>query len=309
MLLLTRTVRIALLPALLVATASWGMRCDLVSRPEAARCLDLTKLDQTTFVVPSSTTRIPTDALVLCGKPASVPAPTDIVYVVDQTVSMKPTALFVSGTDTSGWFECNQNNNPRTPAIAYKPGTLDFHGSSVRIIAPETPFETVKSVCSVAGDPFSARETAIQTALRTQAEKAPASHAATVNFARTILTSQTSTTSLADPAGLAALLASVPNTNSSGTYYENPLAWSRILLYGGHSGAKVVAASPNVKKAVIFLSDGRPGSSKWADGLKASASVAYEDANWTTDSSAIRCVPTNRGKPGPTPPTPTCCSP
>lgn len=279
------TVRIAI-PCLFAAGAAHsGLRCDLVSRPEAAHCLDLAQLDRSSLVVPGSTTRIPTDALVLCGQPATVPDPTDIVYVVDQTTSMKPTAILVNGTDTSGWYECNSNGNPSTPKITYS-GKQEFHGLTVNIISPAFSEAAVRSVCNVAGDPYSARSTAIQTALATQAEKAPLSLAATVNFSKSLVSTQDTMTRLSDPSGLAALMASIPLSWTSGTNYENPLAWARVLLYGGTSGARTIPASPHAQKAVIFLSDGRPAS-KWADGLAAIAAVQAQGATWTTSSSQI----------------------
>lgn len=282
----TTTLKIpAFLLCWVAGAATAGQRCDLVSRPEISRCLDLAKLDQTSLMVPASTTRIPTDALVLCGKPASVPEPTDIVYVVDQTLSMKPTAILIHGADTSGFYECNQNGNPTNPRVTYS-GTRSYHGLTVDVIAPGFTEATIRSVCNVAGDPQSARSTAIQTALRTQAEKAPASFAATINFSKSIVSTQDSMTLLSNPVGLAGLLASIPNTWASGTSYENPLAWSRVLLYGGRSGATAIPASKNARKAVIFLSDGRP-SSGWEKGLSARASVAYDGSTWTTDSTRI----------------------
>jgi hypothetical protein len=279
-----KTLGLALPGAILLVLATHpraATRCDLVS--QAPRCLDLASLDGATVQVPAATTRIPASGLVLCGIPGSVPPPTDIVYAVDQTASMVPTAILPGTEDTSGWYECNKSLS--SPKITFV-DTLLFHGQSVGLITPGTPLDTLKKVCKVAGDPYSVRSSTIQSAIATQAAAAPGSYAATVNFGPGI-TSQDSMTSLSSAANIAALQASIPLNGFSGTNYEIALTWARILLYGGHSATRTIPPSKDPNKAIIIISDGRPSAGTWKNFLKATTSVKVGDTTWTTDAPPI----------------------
>jgi hypothetical protein len=255
-------------------------RCDLVSQPGPSKCLDLSQLDRSTIRVPANTTRIPSGGLSVCGIPGSVIAPTDIVYVVDQTASMKPTVIQSEGKDTTGWYECGKT-------VTTLPGTIQFHGNSVAVADSTMTHATLLANCKVAGDPYTVRSSTIQSAIQTQAALAPVSYAATIQFGPTIWGKPTPMTSLANQSGIDSLLKSVPLGALSGTNYEAPLEWARILLYGGHSSTGVVPASPDRNKAVVIISDGRPSKGVWQNALKAVDTITQGGAKWTGDSASV----------------------
>ncbi|MCB9497717.1 MAG: VWA domain-containing protein [Fibrobacteria bacterium] len=208
----------------------------------------------------------------------------DIVYVVDQTISMKPTEITIEGKDTVGWYECNRFDSlPEITTI----GSIDsFHGLRVNVIDPKFSNSEVGSVCAMAGDPYSVRGIAVQEAIKAQANEAPASYAATINFAGKIVSTQNSMTELADTSAFSKLMNSVQLTYASGTHYEEPLAWARILLEGGHTEGSVVPstmpASRNAQKAIILISDGKPNKS-WIKGLEDTATAVLDGIVWKTD--------------------------
>ncbi|MEK7393422.1 MAG: vWA domain-containing protein [Fibrobacterota bacterium] len=258
-----------------------GQRCDLVSQTQ---CLDVSKLDGATIQVPLSTTRISTKGLNLCGVAGSSPEPTDIVYVMDQSISMVPTAILPGAEDTSGWFECNRN--VKDPVIKYV-DTVLFHGSKVSVVKPGTSYADLRKACSVAGDPYSVRLTTVQNAVRFQAEKSPNSYASIVSFHGEMDAAQMSMTQLSTPAKLNSLLGAVPLMSNSGTNYEEPLTWARIQLYGGKSGETVIAPSVDASKAIIMISDGYPNTGTWENALRASNKVEWDGKTWTTSSNII----------------------
>jgi hypothetical protein len=110
------------------AYAAAPTRCDLVSQASASKCLDLALLDGSTLRVPSNTTRIPSTALNLCGIPGSTPPPTDIVYIVDQSTSMRPNLILPGAEDTSGLVRVQPNG----PNLARNHRFPWFHGFGCR---------------------------------------------------------------------------------------------------------------------------------------------------------------------------------
>jgi len=254
-----------------------GQRCDLVSKTQ---CIDLANLDGASIQVPLSTTRISSKGLNICGVAGSKPEPTDIVYILDQTVSMVPTAILPGAEDTSGWFECDNS------VIQYV-DTVMFHGKEVGVVKPGTSYSELRSVCQVAGDPYSVRLSTVQNAIKFQAGKSPESYASIVSFNKTVDAAQMTMTSLSTPAGVQSLLGAVTLKENSGTNYEDPITWGRIQLYGGYSGATTIAPSVDSNKAIIMISDGRPNNGTWQDALKATNTVAWSGKTWTTSSSRI----------------------
>lgn len=268
--------------SLLVSGGTYAaeQRCDLVS---TNRCMDIGALDGATVRVPAVTTRISSEGLNICGIPGSVPPPTDIVYIVDQTISMVPTVILPGSEDTSGWFDCNRTK--ASPAIKYV-DTIQFHGQTVGVASPTTKYADLKSVCSVAGDPYQVRVSTVQNAIRFQAAKAPTSYASIVSFSSTIKASQTMTP-LSTPLGVQGLLNSLTVKANSGTNYEDPITWARIQLFGGSSGATAIAPSVDPSKAVIMISDGRPNSGTWQNALEPTNTVKVGGKTWTTAAPSI----------------------
>lgn len=261
--------------------------------------MDISRLDGASFRVPPATTRLSTDGLNICGIPGSVPEPTDIVYIMDQSTSMIPRMILPGTEDTSGWFECNQS--VKNPVIKYI-DTIDFHGNTVAVAAPGTTIADMRAVCKLAGDPYSVRLSTIQNAVRFQAEKSPQSYASIVSFHGAMDGAQMAMTQLSTPASVQSLLDAVPLKATSGTNYEEPLTWARIQLYGGSSGKNnVIAPSADSNKAIILISDGEPNTGTWQNALKANNSVEWNGKNWTTTSTRIPPVYTiflGTGTPG-----------
>lgn len=269
---MTRQPVFAVLAALpLSLHAAPAQRCDLVSVADTTKCLDLSKLNGATLRVPTNTTRIPADGLSLCGLPGSVPPPVDIVFAVDQTASMVPTAIFASAEDTSGWYECNDDKDE--PQIKYVGSSIDFHGNTVKIVDPSTPIANLRAVCKVAGDPYNVRVAAMQTAIRSHASASPLSSGATIDFGPGVGSFQPMTAYSAT-GGIANLVNSLKLQALSGTNYEATLTWGRIQLFGGTSATGgTIAPSPHADRAIILLSDGRPSKGTWQKALDSSASI------------------------------------
>lgn len=258
-----------------------GQRCDMVSQD---RCMDITTLESATIRVPLTTTRLSPEGLNLCGIPGTIPEPTDIVYIMDQSTSMVPQMILPGAEDTSGWFECN--NRVLVPMIRYV-DTIMFHGQSVAVAAPTTTLADMSSVCSIAGDPYSVRLSTVQNAIRFQADKSPSSYASVVSFHGNMDAAQMTMTQLSTPAKVQGLLNAVPLMSTSGTNYEEPLTWARIQLYGGTSGATTIAPSADTSKAIIMISDGQPNAGFWQNSLRATNSVTWNGKVWTTSSPRI----------------------
>jgi hypothetical protein len=263
-----------------------GQRCDLVSQ---AQCLDVATLDGATIQVPLSTTRISTKGLNLCGVAGSVPPPTDIAYILDQTGSMVPTAIFPGSEDTTGWFECNCTNctDPvASPVIKYI-DTIQFHGYKVSVVDPATKYGDLQTACKVAGDPYSVRLSTVQNAIRFQASKSPQSYASIISFHGVLDDVQMTMTPLSTSQSVENLVTSIPLKSGGGTNYEEPITWARIQLYGGKSGNTIVAPSVDSNKAIIMISDGRPNQGKWREALAPTNTVDWNKKTWTTTSTRI----------------------
>lgn len=277
----------------LSAVSRGAERCDLVAR----RCLDFADKTSASVTMPASTTRIPTDGMILCNIPGSTPRPTDIVYIVDQSTSMKPTAIHVSGKDTTGWYGCNGDARRFTCT-----GSVAFHDAMVCQIPSSTAISTILSAdCKEAGDTYSARAAAVYASIRSQAASAPGTYAATINFNRGVSATQASMTRL-DAAGVDRLLTTVPLNTGSYTNYEAPLEWARILLNGGSNLARgtMIPASSSAGKAVILISDGHPNDGDWQNALGAvdtvtmaasmfpgAANAAAYEGKWTGSSPSV----------------------
>jgi len=251
--------------------------------------LDVATLDGATIQVPLSTTRISTKGLNLCGVAGSVPPPTDIAYILDQTGSMVPTAIFPGSEDTTGWFECNCTNctDPvASPVIKYI-DTIQFHGYKVSVVDPATKYGDLQTACKVAGDPYSVRLSTVQNAIRFQASKSPQSYASIISFHGVLDAVQMTMTPLSTSQSVENLVTSIPLKSGGGTNYEEPITWARIQLYGGKSGNTIVAPSVDSNKAIIMISDGRPNQGKWREALAPTNTVDWNKKTWTTTSTRI----------------------
>lgn len=260
-------IALAIFGLVLSSTSFGAQRCDLVAR----RCIDFASGTSASVTVPANTTRIPVDGMVLCHVAGSTPTPTDIAYIVDQSTSMKPTAIQAVGKDTTGWYECGGGKKFTCT------GSISFHGAQVCQI-PSTLDESsiLAAGCKEAGDAYSARAEAVYAAIRSQADRVPGSYAATINFNHGVWSTQTAMTKL-DAAGVNRLLTTVPLDVGNYTNYEAPLDWARILLGGGtNANGTSIAASPSAGKAILLISDGHPNDGDWQKALDAVDTVAME---------------------------------
>lgn len=261
-----------------------GARCDLLSArvTDTSSCIDVSTLDGATLRVPARTTRISTDGLILCGKKEQTADPMDIVYVVDQSGSMLPNAIVVTGTDTLAFY------NGGTDMIDVNTPTTEYHGVNVFVI-PSSLAAAAKSRYSEAGDPTSIRDQLVKDAIAQQAKLSPGSEAAWVPFSG--LLKRRYMVDLSDTAATTTLMQTIKNYNWGGTTYSGPIAWARLILNGGTSAtapSSPMSGSKNRRKAIIMISDGEPtDSTDYLKDLLPTATVKDSLGNvWTTSSAA-----------------------
>lgn len=256
-----------------------GARCDLVSAAVAdtASCIDVSSLDGTTLLVPARTTRISTRGLILCGRAEQTTDPMDIVHVVDQSNSMLPNSIAVTGSDTLAFYDCG------SPFIDANTPTTTYHGVPVFVI-PSAMAASAKAACNEAGDPTSIRDQLVKDAIVQQAKLSPGSEAAWIPFAT--LVKKRYMVDLSNAAATTALLQTIQNYQWGGTSYGGPIAWARLLLNGGTSTTATAAmpGSKNPRKAIFMISDGEPTDTlAYLRDLQANATVKDSLGNtWTT---------------------------
>jgi len=243
-------------------------RCDLVGRDTTVsgnptafkRCLDLSALDGKTVNVPLNVTRIDNDGLSLCKNSVQSGGNADIVYVYDNSGSM-------AGYTSSSGGKANRRawvGNGGADTLFY----YDDAGCSNKGISGSVVFsrwdptgtalvqDTVSRLSDNAGctdysgDPFNTRGRAFRLGIQDQAARAPSSTAGIMSF-----TSSVGTTQQPLPLSSSANLNSVQNqilaNASGGTNYAPPITQANTWLANS-------SIAPNPKKAIIFLSDGRP---------------------------------------------------
>lgn len=242
-----------------------GPRCDLVSAPQTdtTACLDVSLLDGNTLVVPAGVTRLSSNGLVLCGKKEQGTDPMDIVYVVDQSASMTPQSILPLGKDTLAFYDC------AAPSlmVANPVVDLNYHGQAVMVIAGADS-TYARTRCNQAGDGTGIRSQIAQDAIRQQARLSPASQGAYVPFS--LMYTSSGMVNLSDTGARGSLLRSIVNQQWTGTGYENPIGWARILLDGGNvigGSPSVVPPSKNARKAIVMISDGEPTDADWATSI------------------------------------------
>jgi len=245
--------------------------------------MDVAKLDGTSHSLPGSVTRLSTQGLVLCeGGGAKAPG-TDIVYIIDQSGSMtsfkESQFILPHGKDTLNFKGCS---SWKSGGKTY-PGTVplvEYLGYSVKLL-DSTWFDSAMANCEPSGDPYQARANVVQAAIVKQSQLAPSSQAAWIGFGTSYQSSKMF--GLGAAASRDSLVSDVIRQNLDKTYYAPPVGWARAMLQGAVNGSKVMAPSPNKRKAIIMVSDGAPND--WTDVapmLLGGAKVKAPDgATWT----------------------------
>lgn len=242
-------------------------RCDLVGRDTTIsgnttafkKCLDLSALDGKTVNVPSNVTRIDNDGLSLCKGAVTSGGDADIVYVYDNSGSMRGYTsnsrdrsyrrAWVSsdGTDTLFYYDDGDCSETTTSGwvvfMRWTPdGTAMARDSVSRLVS--------RTGCThFAGDPYNARGQALWAGLKRQSDEAPTSTAGIMAFTETVDYFQRPLSM--SPANLTILQNNILANSRGGTSYRPPIDSAKLWLTSS-------SITSNPKKAIVFISDGRP---------------------------------------------------
>ncbi|MBW8889725.1 MAG: chitobiase/beta-hexosaminidase C-terminal domain-containing protein [Fibrobacteres bacterium] len=233
-------------------------RCDLVGRDTTVsgnpasfkRCLDLSSLDGKTVNVPLNVTRIDNDGLSLCKGAVQAGGDADIVYVYDNSGSMRAGSAYInSGTgDTTYYYDvCGTSAGD---SISF----YQWNDNGTSQVLRKIPHLSANGGCSnISGDPYNARARAFYLGIQDQAARAPQSTAGIMGF-------ENGTEPVVRPrvlnstANITAVQGGINTAFTGGTNYNPPLDSARKWL-------TTSTITSNPKKAIIFLSDGRPSDS------------------------------------------------
>lgn len=240
----------------LAQAQSGPLRCDVVGVPKVQpdgsihrACLDLTRLQGDTLVLPRNATRFAEDGLALCKGAVREGGLADIAYILDQSGSMYANYMHVHPTtgDTT-FFEnlggCSTMRERDTVGRA----TLLFEESGTQRIKVLNPARSIAGCNAYAGDPYGQRGVAFRNAIQYQSEISPSSTAGYLGFNsgvtdRQVLLALT-------PANVQTLKNSIV-MRSGGTNYGPPLDTAKRWMNNA-----TLTQTP--KQAIIFLSDGKP---------------------------------------------------
>src|SRR5690606_11678772 len=236
-------------------------RCDLVGRDSTIsgnpvpfkRCLDLAGLDGKTVQVPSNVTRIDNDGLSLCKGSVQSGGDVDLVYIYDNSLSMLSAVAYVNTTtnDTSFYYrnsDC-QSASPhaQSPTVTF----LSWNAAGTALESRTIPRLASNTGCNeMAGDPYNTRGRAFRLGITDQGARASQSSAGILSFSVNVgsirrpwvLNSQANTDYIRD--GISAI------SSGTSTNYGPALDTAKKWLTG--------PLTSNPKKAIIFLSDGKP---------------------------------------------------
>jgi hypothetical protein len=241
-------------------------RCDLAGRDTTVsgnpatfkRCLDLSALDGKTVNIPSNVTRIDNDGLSLCKGVVQAGGDADIVYVYDNSGSMRANYAYVDLTlnDTTFYYDAGGCSGSDSGTVSF----YQWNDAGTSQVLRSITRRTSRSGCTnLSGDPYNSRSRAFYLGIQEQASRAPQSTAGVIGF-------DGSTRPVVRPLRLNSatnvnnILSGINTAFSGGTSYRPPMDTAKNWLSSS-------AITPNPKKAIIFLSDGRP-----TDGYTAPAS-------------------------------------
>ncbi|HLP40190.1 MAG TPA: vWA domain-containing protein, partial [Fibrobacteria bacterium] len=241
---------------LLGVGSAWpqARRCDLVGRDTVVsgvgykRCLDLSALDGDTLIIPSNVTRIDNDGLSLCKSSVQSGGNADIIYVYDNSGSMRSSYAWInsSGTDTLYYENTYGCSNSSTD------GTVNFtvYNASGTGSVTRTAYRLVSNTgcTSTSGDPYYARGRAMRLGIEYQAQRAPTSSAGIMSFTNSVANVRRPLF-LNSAANISSIQSGINVVSDGGTNYRAPLDSSKRWL--------TTSITSNPRKAIIFLSDGR----------------------------------------------------
>ena len=242
------------------AQAQTGRRCDLQGRDTTLtgnpttfkRCLDLTGLNNQIVTVPLNVTRIDNDGLSLCKGSVQAGGDVDIVYVYDNSGSMNANLAYINTTtnDTT-YYESDANCGDKTRnATQVKfyywntTGTLFDQSRTVDRLNSNT------GCTEFAGDPYQTRARAYYLGIKDQALRAPLSTAGILSFSGSTAHRQLPL-KLNTAGNVTTVVGAIHASNDGGTAYRPPTDTAKAWLTTG-------SITSNPKKAIIFLSDGKP---------------------------------------------------
>lgn len=216
------------------------------------QCLDLSALDAKTVVIPANVTQIDSTGFSLCESAETEGGLADIVYIMDQSGSMKLQHIWINpdGTDTvmlHGKGGCTGLTN----ADYTNYGTVTvLRGTGTAQVPRINPSKKPTGCVDFSGDPFEQRAIAFKEAIDFQAARAPNSTAGFMGFAQGVR-SPTRPVRLNTPGNIASVKDRINVEHANYTNYKAPLDSAKKWLLNP-------AITPNPAKAIIFLSDGRP---------------------------------------------------
>jgi hypothetical protein len=233
-----------------------GQDTVLATGATVKKCLDLGALEGQNVVVPSNVTRIDNTGFSLCETTRQQGGLADIVYVNDQSGSMKLDYVWISpdGMDTV-WLQGIDSNCPNV----YNNADRTNHGritvlnqSGEREVNKLNPAKDPRTRCNNhwSGDPYSQRAIALKGAIDYQAQRAPESRAGYLGFS-TGLEGAASPRQLNSQGNIDAVKQHIDIRNEGYTNYATALDQAKKWLTNP-------TLSPNPTKAVIFVSDGKP---------------------------------------------------
>ena len=235
-------------------------RCDLVGRDTTIgsdpttfkRCLDLAGLDGKSVSVPSNVTRIDNDGLSLCKGAVQLGGNVDLVYVYDNSGSMKANLAYVNtATGDTTYYESDANcSNTARHAQSATFASWNSAGTAQNVVRTIPRLVSNAGCTEYSGDPINTRGRAFYLGIKDQAQRAPNSSAGILAFTGTVdrlvrpkvLNSQ---------ARIDSILAGINAASGGGTSYGPPVDTAKTWL-------TTSSITSNPKKAIIFLSDGRP---------------------------------------------------
>lgn len=234
-------------------------RCDVVGVPQIAsdgslsrQCLDLTRLQGDTLVLPRNATRIAEQGLALCKGAVRLGGLADIAYVLDQSGSMYAKYLWVDpNSQDTAFLENLGGCTSLSESDVLSRANLIYEENGTQSVKVLNPAKNVRGCNSYAGDPYGQRGVAFRNAIQYQAELSPASTAGYIGFNDQVTDRQT--LRVLNAANVQALKNSIVMRNG-GTKYKPPLDTAKRWL--NNSG---MIQTP--KQAIIFLSDGKPSDS------------------------------------------------
>ena len=151
--------------------AQTALRCDLVSKDTilstgqtGKQCLDVASLKNQSVTIPSNVTRIDNQGLALCTRSVTAGGDADIVFIVDQSASMRLSYIYIDTTtstrDTTYYADntgCPAGTTP-SPAIGSPPGP-NIYPIAITIQTGSGPvaiwrMKNNAGCISFSGDPF-----------------------------------------------------------------------------------------------------------------------------------------------------------